>query len=202
MRRTTQTSLTALAIASAFAATPALAQVTGDTDTPAEDASEPVAEPSEGVADIVVTATRRSENLQDIALSVATVSDETLAVINSGVAHQHAGGDYRTRRAESERAAALLGVPALRDVGVGEMARVLVLPSPLNRRARHVITENQRVVDAKAAMDAGDATALGALFNASHASQRDDYEVSVPEVDLLVELARAEPAVFGARRPG
>ena len=65
-------------------ATPAFAQVTGDTDTPTQDASEPVAEPSEGVADIVVTATRRSENLQDIALSVATVSDETLAVINSG----------------------------------------------------------------------------------------------------------------------
>ena len=84
MRRTSQTSLIALATACAFATTPAYAQVTGDTDTPAQDASEPVAEPSEGVADIVVTATRRSENLQDIALSVATVSDETLAVINSG----------------------------------------------------------------------------------------------------------------------
>ena len=84
MRRTTQTSLIALATACAFAATPAFAQVTGDTDTPAEDASDPVAEPSEGVADIVVTATRRSENLQDIALSVATISDETLAVINAG----------------------------------------------------------------------------------------------------------------------
>ncbi|HEU4497943.1 MAG TPA: TonB-dependent receptor [Sphingomicrobium sp.] len=84
MRRTTQTSLIALATACAFAATPAFAQVTGDTDTPAEDATQPVAEPSEGLADIVVTATRRSENLQDIALSVATVSDETLAVINAG----------------------------------------------------------------------------------------------------------------------
>jgi iron complex outermembrane receptor protein len=84
MRRTTKTSLIALATACAFAATPAFAQATGDTDTPADDATQPVAEPSEGVADIVVTATRRSENLQDIALSVATVSDETLAVINAG----------------------------------------------------------------------------------------------------------------------
>ena len=84
MRRTSQTSLIALATACAFAATPAFAQVTGDTDTPAADATQPVAEPAEGVADIVVTATRRSENLQDIALSVATVSDETLAVLNSG----------------------------------------------------------------------------------------------------------------------
>ena len=90
MRRTTQTSLIALATASfALAATPAAAQATGDTDTPAADASEPVAEPATGVADIVVTATRRSENLQDIPLSVATISDETLAVINS------AGADIR-----------------------------------------------------------------------------------------------------------
>ena len=86
MRRTSQTSLIALATAGSFAlaATPAFAQATGDTDTPAADASEPVAEPSQGVGEIVVTATRRSENLQDIPLSVATISDETLAVINSG----------------------------------------------------------------------------------------------------------------------
>ena len=79
MRRTTQTSMLALATACAFAmtATPAFAQATGDTDTPAADADE-------GLGEIVVTATRRSENLQDIPLSVATVSDETLAAVNSG----------------------------------------------------------------------------------------------------------------------
>ena len=89
MRRTSQTSLIALAIACVSTATPAFAQVTGDTDTPAADATQPVAEPQAGVADIVVTATRRSENLQDIPLSVATISDETLAAINS------AGADIR-----------------------------------------------------------------------------------------------------------
>ena len=83
MRTLTSTSMLALAVACALPA-PAFAQVTGDTDTPAADATQPVAEPSEGVADIVVTATRRSENLQDIALSVATVSDETLAAVNAG----------------------------------------------------------------------------------------------------------------------
>jgi galactokinase len=133
---------------------------------------------------------------------VALPRGTELAVINSGVAHQHAGGDYRTRRAESERAAALLGVRALRDVGVGDLTRVDALPAPLDRRARHVVTENQRVIDAKAAMEAADAPALGALFNASHASQRDDYEVSVPEVDQLVTLAQAESAVYGARLTG
>ena len=140
----------------------------------------------------------RSLSYEPVALPRGT----ELAVINSGVAHQHAGGDYRTRRAESERAAALLGVRALRDVGVEDLTRVDALPAPLDRRARHVVTENQRVIDAKAAMEAADAPALGALFNASHASQRDDYEVSVPEVDQLVTLSQAEPAVYGARLTG
>ena len=79
MRTSTRSSLVALAIASSFtfATSPAAAQATGDTDTPAADAEE-------GIADIIVTATRRSENLQDIPLSVATVNDETLAAVMSG----------------------------------------------------------------------------------------------------------------------
>src|SRR5688572_13682787 len=87
MRTLTSTSMLALAVACALPA-PAFAQVTGDTDTPATDATQAPevvgAEPNEGVADIVVTATRRSENLQDIPLSVATVSEETLAAVNAG----------------------------------------------------------------------------------------------------------------------
>ena len=82
-RMCTSISLIALATACAFSA-PAFAQATGDTDTPTADAVEPVADATEGVADIVVTATRRAENLQDIPLSVATISDETLAAINAG----------------------------------------------------------------------------------------------------------------------
>ncbi|HXE81072.1 MAG TPA: galactokinase, partial [Vicinamibacterales bacterium] len=126
----------------------------------------------------------------------------SLLVLNSGVAHHHASGDYRTRRAECERAAQLLGVAQLRDIGMDDLARVNALPEPLNRRARHVVTENQRVLDAVAAMKKGDPVRLGALFDASHASQRDDYQVSVPEIDALVEAARAQPGVFGARLTG
>ena len=125
-----------------------------------------------------------------------------LVVLNSGVSHSHASGDYRTRRAECEQASALLGVEQLRDVGVADLGRLDGLPDPLNRRARHVVTENQRVLDAVAAMKAGDATRLGELFDASHASQRDDYQVSVKEVDTLVEITRAQPGVFGARLTG
>ena len=125
-----------------------------------------------------------------------------LAVINSGVSHNHASGDYRTRRAECERAAAALGVPQLRDVTLADLPRLALLPDPINRRARHVVTENARVLEAVAAMKRGDLRKLGALFYASHVSQRDDFEVSVPEVDLLVELAQAEPGVHGARLTG
>jgi galactokinase len=125
-----------------------------------------------------------------------------LVVINSGVAHNHASGDYRTRRAECERAAGLLGVELLRELGTDDLDRVRDLPDPLNRRARHVITENQRVLDAIAAMRDADPPRLGRLFHDSHVSQRDDYEVSVAEIDLLVSLAMDDPRVFGARLTG
>ncbi len=125
-----------------------------------------------------------------------------LVVINSGVAHQHSSGDYRTRRAECERAAAALGVAALRDLGADDVPRAMALPEPLGRRARHVVTEDDRVLEAVAAIERGDLVELGRLFYASHVSMRDDYEVSVPEIDLLVELARSEPGVHGARLTG
>jgi galactokinase len=125
-----------------------------------------------------------------------------LLVINSGVAHQHAGGDYRTRRAECERAAALLGVPQLRDLDGADLPRIAALPDPLSRRARHVVTEDARVLETVAALGAGDLAAVGRLFSASHASMRDDFEVSVPAVDALVTIAEAESAVYGARLTG
>jgi galactokinase len=125
-----------------------------------------------------------------------------LIVINSGVAHNHASGDYRTRRAECERAAACLGVSQLRDLTPADLDRVMALPDPINRRARHVITENQRVLDAVDAMKARDLPRLGELFYESHASQRDDFRVSVPEIDLLVRLTGDDPAVLGARLTG
>ena len=125
-----------------------------------------------------------------------------LVVIDSGVAHRNAAGDYNTRRRECEQASALLGVSQLRDLGIADLPRLDALPEPLKSRARHVITENDRVLEAVAAMRAGDLSRLGKLFYASHASMRDDYQVSIPEVDSLVELGRAEPDVFGARLTG
>jgi galactokinase len=123
-------------------------------------------------------------------------------VINSGVAHNHAAGDYRVRRAECERAAALLGVQQLRDLSEADLPKAEKLPDPLGRRVRHVVTENARVLATVAALRSGDLPRLGTLFYASHDSQRLDYEVSVPEIDLLVDLAREDKDVYGARLTG
>ena len=83
-----------------------------------------------------------------------------------------------------------------------DLDRVMRLPDPENRRARHVVTEDQRVLDAVDAMKQGKLERLGGLFYESHASQRDDFEVSVPEIDLLVELTADDPLVYGARLTG
>ena len=126
-----------------------------------------------------------------------------LVVVNSGVSHSVAGADYATRRRECEQAASILGVRQLRDVPLAGLDRTVSgLPDTLRRRVRHVATEDQRVLDAVAAMRSGDLALLGDLFYASHASMRNDYQVSIAEIDLLVDLAREDPRVYGARLTG
>lgn len=125
-----------------------------------------------------------------------------LVVIDSAVPHAHAGGEYATRRRESFDAAAALGAERLRDVDLSALSRIEALPPLLRRRARHVVTENARVLDAVDALHAGDAGRLGALFRASHVSMRDDYETSTPEIDALVRIADAHAEVHGARLTG
>lgn len=125
-----------------------------------------------------------------------------LAVINSGVPHSNAAGAYNTRRAECQNASERLGVTHLCELGLADLPRLQALPPLLLRRARHVVTENLRVAETVQALRAGDARRVGALFQASHASQRDDYEVSVAAVDQLVELACRDADVFGARLTG
>jgi len=125
-----------------------------------------------------------------------------IAVIDSGIPHEHAAGDYRVRRRESFEAARLLGVDRLRDADVSMLLRHAELPPTLARRARHIITENQRVLAAVAALRRGDPDAIGDLFAASHASMRDDYEISTSEIDLLVALGRHRSDVYGARLTG
>jgi galactokinase len=125
--------------------------------------------------------------------------DAELVIIDSGITHDHTTGDYRVRRGECEEAARRLGIPKLRDLRDHDWES---LPDLLRRRVRHVVTENQRVLDGVAAMRAGDVAKLGQLFLASHASMRDDYAVSVPEMDRLVDIAANDPDIFGARMTG
>jgi galactokinase len=121
-----------------------------------------------------------------------------LIVIDSGVARTLATSKYNERFAECREAARLLGVPMLRDVT--NVAALDALPATLQKRARHVVTENARVLAAVA--DGVDGPTFGKLMNASHASLRDDYEVSVTALDILCDMLRAEPGVYGARLTG
>jgi galactokinase len=96
----------------------------------------------------------------------------------------------------------MLGVKELREVTAADLDRVEALPEPLGRRARHVVTENDRVIDAVRAIEEENLPLLGQLFYASHRSMRDDYEISIPEIDALVEIAREDPEIIGARLTG
>ena len=119
-------------------------------------------------------------------------------VVHSGQERTLAGSDYATRRAECELAETMIG--PLRSATLDAVASI---DDPIaRRRARHVVTENQRVRDTAAAFAVGDVTAVGALFRASHASLRDDFECSTPIVDALVERLCATAGVHGARMTG
>jgi galactokinase len=124
-----------------------------------------------------------------------------VVVINSGIEHRHRDGAYAQRRRECEQAAAALGVRELRDVDEPAL-RAAQLPDVLARRARHVVTENRRVLETVEAFRAADLARAGSLFLESHQSMRDDFEVSIPEIDTLVELAARVRGVFGARMTG
>jgi galactokinase len=124
------------------------------------------------------------------------LSDHVLAVLDSGASRNLAASGYNERRDECRRAAAALGIESLRDARDGSG-----LPDPLDRRVRHVVSENERVRAAVGALEAGDIARLGELLDASHASLRDDYEVSVPEVERAVARCHAAGAL-GARIMG
>ena len=125
-----------------------------------------------------------------------------LVVIHSGLSHRHVTGGYATRRRECADAASRLGVATLRDVGPSHADAVRGLPDPLGRRVRHVLSENARVEATAGALRAGELERAGMLFVESHASLRDDYEVSVPEIDTLVELTTRVQGIYGARLTG
>ena len=126
------------------------------------------------------------------------LGDWRLATLDSGAKHSHAASGYNQRRDECREAAAALGLKSLRDAAEGDAS---ALVEPRASRVRHVVRENARVDAAVAALDAGDLPALAALLDESHASLRDDYDVSVPEVEATVARAKRAGAA-GARIMG
>ncbi|MGC1648293.1 MAG: galactokinase [Candidatus Sulfotelmatobacter sp.] len=135
-------------------------------------------------------------------------NDLCLVVCNSMVSHEHASGEYNRRRMDCEAGVKLLAsylpsVRALRDVQMADLEKLKdAMPEIIYRRCRHVVMENQRVLGAAKALQSQDAERLGCLMYESHASLRDDYEVSCKELDLLVELAISVPGIYGARMTG
>ncbi|MFJ3928451.1 galactokinase [Streptomyces sp. NPDC090022] len=125
-----------------------------------------------------------------------------LLLVDTRVTHDLGDGAYAALRAGCERAARLLGLPALRDLPAAHLPRALrVLPAELVPLVRHVVTENDRVAEAVTRLRQGDVAALGPILTAGHASLRDDYRVSCPEADLAVTAARGAGAL-GARMTG
>jgi galactokinase len=139
-----------------------------------------------------------------LAFRSVRIPDATeLLVIDTCIAHAHATGEYAVRRAECAQAAQLLQVEHLTDLTWPTHASDIGgLPPPLNRRTRHVLTENARVQMLVAAFLRDDRQACRSLFHESHASLRDDFAVSVPELDALVNAAAEDGDLFGARLTG
>ncbi|MGW1797047.1 galactokinase [Streptomyces sp. NPDC001984] len=127
-----------------------------------------------------------------------------LLVVDTQVKHAHSGGEYGKRRAGCEKGAALLGVDALRDVpyeGLDEALARLGDEEEVRRLVRHIVTENHRVERVVSLLESGDTRAIGPVLTEGHASLRDDFRVSAPELDLVVDAALSAGAL-GARMTG
>jgi len=135
-------------------------------------------------------------------------ADVRLVICNTMVRHSVAAGGYNERRRECELAVEyfakrLPNIKALRDVTLGDLqTHGRDLPEVIRRRAHHVITENARVLKAASALEKGQVDEFGVLMAESHVSMRDDFEISCPELDLMVRLAQSAPGLFGARMTG
>ncbi|MFN3866295.1 MAG: galactokinase [Demequina sp.] len=141
------------------------------------------------------------EEAEPVALHLREEGLEIL-VMDSRVEHEHATGGYRDRRESCERGAAALGVATLRELSEDDLTRAsAVLDDITYRRVRHIVTENARVVAAVRTLAESGPRALGDLLNASQASMRDDFEITVREIDLACDTAVAHGAI-GARMTG
>ncbi|HEY0258992.1 MAG TPA: galactokinase [Lacisediminihabitans sp.] len=131
-----------------------------------------------------------------------TAAGLVVLVMDTGVSHAHATGGYAERRASCELGARMLGVESLREVSIDDLPRArTILDDVTFRRVRHVVTEDQRVLDTVRTLRESGPAAIGELLDASHRSMRDDFEISVPELDLAVETAQENGAI-GARMTG
>ena len=133
--------------------------------------------------------------------------DTEVVICDSKVKHELASSAYNQRRAECDQVVDLLrqkkpNVKALRDLTLSDLDLTSDLPDPLSQRARHVVTENARTVRAAEALKVGNLPLLGRLMTESHVSLRDDFQVSCPELDLLVDLAIVQEGVLGSRMMG
>jgi galactokinase len=139
---------------------------------------------------------------QSLEWSPIPISAGKFVICNTKTKHDLADGEYNKRRAECEAAAAFLGKTSLRDATIAEVADAADMPDTLRKRARHVVTENARVLKTVEALQSNDLDLVGHLMNESHESLRDDFEVSCAELDTMVNLARENPSVLGARMMG
>lgn len=154
-----------------------------------------------GERDAAIFLDCRSLETQLVPLGVAE-AELSILVVDTRVKHAHSTGGYGERRASCERGARELGVSSLRDVSVDDLERAeKVLDEVTFRRVRHIVTENQRVLDTVAVLHADGARGIGDLLVASHESMRDDFEISVAELDTAVEAALSAGAL-GARMTG
>ncbi|GLY03390.1 MULTISPECIES: galactokinase [Actinoplanes] len=144
----------------------------------------------------------RSYEVEQIPFDLAAAGLAIL-VVNSNAPHQHVDGEYGARRKSCEASASALGVRALRDVSVEELPQALerLDDEVMRKRTRHIVTENQRVLDTVALLRAGKVSEIGPLLTASHASMRDDFEITVDQVDVAVQAA-LDAGAYGARMTG
>ena len=161
-----------------------------------------------GLAGHALLLNTRDLSFELLPMDTGAMREYCVVVFNSEVRHSIAGGDYGLRRREVEAGQAVLlaKYPALRDLGDATLQQLASceqsMPHPSYLRCRHIISENGRVLEARAALLAGDALRMGELMTLAHASERDDFQCSVEEIDFLVEAALQIEGCAGARLTG
>jgi len=162
-----------------------------------------------GIMDQMISANGRTGyalliDCRDLSMESIPLPEKTTVIImDTMTRHSHTDSGYNERRASCEKAADIFGVSHLRDVSFDQFQdNSYKLDDITCRRARHIVTENQRVLAAVQAMKAGDAATMGSLMNASHASLRDDFEVTNDALDTMAQIAQAQSGCYGARMTG